>query len=150
MEVLLIEKSIEINAPKEEVWKTLILDERNKIWYAAFSEGTQAVTDWQVGSKVSFLDHSQSGIIGFIKENKPNETLVIEYNGVINNGVEDYESELAQAMKGFRESYQLTEKDGITRLDVQSDMGDAYFDMMSGQWDIAMVKIKELSEGKTA
>jgi uncharacterized protein YndB with AHSA1/START domain len=147
METKVIKKSIEINAPKEEVWKTLILDERNAIWYAAFSEGTHAETDWQVGSKVVFKDASQSGIIGVITENKPNEMLSIEYNGVVVEGKEDFESELAQAMNGFKELYWLKEENGVTKLDVQSDMGAEYYQMMSEQWDKAMLQIKSLSEG---
>ena len=146
MESTLIKKSIEINAPKEEVWKTLIEKERNKKWFAAFSEGTEAHTDWQVGSKAIFADGSGSGILGVVTENKPNELLAIEYTGMVRGGNEDFESEEAKAVKGSKEIYWLKEANGITQLDIESDMGAEYFDMMSASWDQALVIIKDLSE----
>lgn len=49
-----IEKSIKINAPKEKVWEVLVNNDLNQTWYAVFSEGTFAETDWKIGSKVIF------------------------------------------------------------------------------------------------
>jgi len=148
METQLIEKSIEINASKEKVWNVLVLDQYNLQWYHAFSEGTHAETDWKVGSKTVFTDHSNDGMIGRVIENKPGESLVIEYEGVIMKGVEDYDSDVAQKVKGGRESYILTHSNGTTSLYISCDMDPEYFDMMSGQWDIALEKIKELSENQ--
>lgn len=150
METMLIKKSIEVNAPKESVWETIISNNKNKIWFNAFSDGTQAQTDWQTGSKVIFADASKNGIIGVIKVNKPAEELVIEYNGVLNDGVENYETEEAQGMNGFQEIYRLKEENGLTRMDMQCDMGADYFEMMSDAWDHALVIIKELSETGTS
>ncbi|MCF0040940.1 DinB family protein [Dyadobacter fanqingshengii] len=150
METKLIKKSIAINAPKENVWKVMISNDKNKIWYNAFSEGTQAETDWQVGSKAVFSDDSKSGIVGIITVNKPAEELVIEYTGVLNNGVENYENEEAQSVKGFQEFYWLKEENGVTRLDMQCDMGIDYFEMMSDAWDHALIIVRELAETDTS
>ncbi|MCF2490663.1 DinB family protein [Dyadobacter sp. CY347] len=150
METKLIKKSIEVNAPKEQVWKTLISGDKNKIWFNAFSEGTQAQTDWQVGSKAIFMDESKNGIVGIIKVNKPAEELVTEYNGVINEGVENYDTEEAHSMNGFQEIYRLKEENGVTQLDIQCDMGADYFEMMSDAWEHALVIVKELAETETS
>lgn len=146
METMLIKKSIEINAPKEDVWKTLIEKERNTQWFAVFSEGTEVQTDWKVGSKATFADGSGSGIVGVVTDNNPGEMLAIEYSGMMRNGNEDFDSEEAKAVKGYREIYWLKEANGMTQLDIQSDMGADYFDEMSASWDKALAKIKELSE----
>jgi len=141
-----IKKSVEINASNDKVWNVLILDEHNKKWYSAFSEGTHAETDWKVGSRVVFSDKSGDGMIGKIIENEPGKSLVIEYDGVIMQGIEDYDSEVAQKVKGGKESYTLTNANGKTNLAISSDMDPEYYEMMSEQWDVALEKIKKLAE----
>jgi uncharacterized protein YndB with AHSA1/START domain len=143
-----IKKTIDIQAPKEKVWHVLLDDKFSRIWYAAFSEGTYAETDWKTGSKVVFKDNSNSGLVGRVIANQPNEVLTVEYTGVLTNGVEDYESEQAKAMKGSQEKYRLTEKSGLTHLSIESDMDDEYFDSMSAAWDKALQKVQALAEDK--
>jgi uncharacterized protein YndB with AHSA1/START domain len=146
METKLIKKSIQVNAPKENVWDVLISDEKNVKWYAAFSAGTRAETDWQIDSKVSFVDDDRNGIVGKIVTNNPAELLEIEYTGAIVNGVEETESDMAQGVMGFKEIYWLKEANGVTQLDIQSDMGADYYDSMSEAWDKALLIIKEMAE----
>lgn len=40
-----INKSIGLSAPKENVWRVLTEKQFTDVWYSAFSEGTQALTD---------------------------------------------------------------------------------------------------------
>ena len=141
-----IKKSMAINAPKEKVWKILLDADFTRIWYAEFGEGVYAVTDWKIGSKAVFTDKAGNGIAGMVIENKPHELIAVEYHGVVKDGVEDYESDVAQQVKGTIESYRLSEKNGRTQLSVKCDMGDEYFDMMSQAWDRAIQKIKTLAE----
>lgn len=148
MEKQVIENSLIIDAPKERVWDVLTKDELNRIWYAEFNEGTYAETDWKVGSKVIFTDSSKSGLIGTVTVNKLNEELVIEYIGEYINGKEDYDSENAEKLKGAKETYILSEKDGKTYLDITGDMDPDFCEMMSEAWERAMRKIKELAERK--
>ncbi|MCW3074102.1 MAG: polyketide cyclase [Flaviaesturariibacter sp.] len=142
-----MKKSILINASKEAVWDLLTQDHHNRIWYAAFSPGTYAETDWKEGSKVVFKDAGNCGMIGVVKENKPGEILSIEYTGEIKNGVEDYDSEAVQAFKGGREIYWMKSVASGTQLDIAGDMAPAYFDWMSAAWDKALVMLKDLAEG---
>ncbi|MCF0057984.1 SRPBCC domain-containing protein [Dyadobacter sp. CY356] len=142
----LIQKSILIKAPKEKVWDVLFTDPYIRIWYNEFAVGCYAVTDWQLGSKALFKDNNESGLIGEIVANQPNQLLSIEYKGVLEGGVEDYESEMANQMKGGRETYKISEVDGGTYLEVELDIAQEYFEMMSSAWDKAMEKIKELAE----
>lgn len=141
-----IRKSMAIHAPREKVWNVLQQDYYTRIWFAEFSAGTYAQTDWQLGSKAIFKDHSNSGIFGTIVVNRPFEVISIEYEGMIIAGKEDYESDYAKAVKGTRETYRLLEKEGVTQLSVECDMAEEYFDMMSAAWDKAIDKIKELAE----
>ena len=143
-----IKKSIDISAPKEKVWDVLLNDKFSRQWYAEFSEGSHAETDWKVGSKVVYTDNSKGGLVGKVIANKPNEELTVEFTGVVYNAVENYDSEDAKAMKGALETYKLSGKSGNTNLAIESDMGEEWFEPMSQAWDKALGKIKSLSEKK--
>jgi len=141
-----IEKSIVINASKENIWKVLTEDQYTRNWYAEFCEGSHAETDWQVGSKAIFKDASGSGMVTKITENKLHEKLSLEYLGVLINGVEDCDSEEENKYKGGVEAYHLTDENGHVPLSIESDMTVEYFESMSKSWDNAVNKIKELAE----
>jgi uncharacterized protein YndB with AHSA1/START domain len=141
-----ITKSIEIKAPKENVWEVLLNDRFTRQWYAEFSEGSHADTDWKLGSKAIFTDHSGSGIFGTIIANEPFKLLSIEYLGFLNKGVEEYEGKIADSVKGSVESYRLLEENNITKLFIECDMEEAMYEMMSAAWEKALEKIKAFSE----
>lgn len=141
-----IKKSIEIKASKEKVWEVLTEDRYTRIWYAEFHEGSHAVTDWKVGSKAIFKGNDENGIIAKIIKNDPTEILSMEYTGMLVNGVEDYDSDMACGVAGGRETYILSEQEGVTTLNVEGDMNDEMFEMMSGLWEKAFAKLKELAE----
>ncbi len=139
-------KSIDINASRENVWNSLFMPESFKQWGAEFSQGTEVITTWEEGSKVIFKDASNSGLVGTIIKNVPQEIMVIEYYGELKDDKEDAESPYAQEVKGAMETYILTEKEGRVYLAIECDMSEKYFDMMSEAWDRALVKIKTLAE----
>lgn len=141
-----IKKSIEINASPEKVWDVIINEEFNKSWFAEFSEGTRVETDWEVGSKATFIDHTDCGMITKIITKKPNEELTLEFIGIVNKGEEDFDSEEAQKYKGGHENYYLNGSQGSTHLSIEADMGEEYFDQMSLSWDRALDQIKVLAE----
>ncbi|RFS15191.1 SRPBCC domain-containing protein [Emticicia sp. C21] len=141
-----IKKSIEIDAPKEKIWDVLTQDSYTRDWLAIFSPGSFAQTDWQLGSKVTFADHTGSGIFGRIITHEPCELLSIEYDGVLNDNEEDFESKEAQLFKGAHETYRLSSKESKTLLDIESDMSESGFESMSEAWDKALLKIKSLAE----
>ena len=140
-----IKKTKTIHALKEKVWNVLLEDEFNRIWMSEFMEGAHAVTDWIVGHKVRFLDVDNNGIVGRIITKQPYDAVEIEYEGVVKNGADDLDSDMAKAMKGSRENYYLSEENGATTLKIESDMSADYIDMMSEAWDKALDKIAQLS-----
>lgn len=149
-ENLIIQKSIAINAAREKVWQILLQDQFTRIWYAEFSEGAHAVTDWQEGNKALFLDNDGNGIAGVVALHKPHEVISVEYQGLVQSNTEDYESQEAKEVKGGRETYWLTEENGHTKLAIElTGLSDEYFDMMAAAWDKALEKIKILSENSS-
>ena len=139
-------KSVDIKAPKEKVWDVLLNDKFTRIWYAEFSEGSHAETDWTPGSKAIFTDNTGNGLVGKVVVNKPNEILSVQYQGMMRNGIEDFESDESKSVKGGHETYLLSQKDGNTKLSIECDMSEELFESMSKLWDKALQKIKQLSE----
>lgn len=139
-------KSIVINAPKERIWDALTLDENTRQWYAPFSAGTHAVTNWKEGSKVVFKDDTNCGMVGTVATAKPGEEIDVIYTAFLFNGEEDTESEDAKQIIGKHEWYKITEEAGKCRLDIEADMGAEYYDTMNAAWDKALVIIKDIAE----
>src|SRR5690606_4057372 len=141
-----IKKEIEIPAPKEKVWAVLLDDTFTKDWYSLFSEGTTAQTDWIEGHKITFTDKTNNGIFGRIERKKPYERITFVYDGMVINGTEDTESDMARQYIGTEETYRLADREGNTVLSISSDMGDDMFDEMSRKWESALQRISELSQ----
>jgi hypothetical protein len=76
--ILIVSKSIEINATAEKVWDALINPEKIK----SYLFGTETITDWEIGSPIIFqgeYDGHKYKDKGNVLQNKRNETLSYEY-----------------------------------------------------------------------
>jgi hypothetical protein len=109
-------------------------------------EGSRAETDWKKGSKVLFLSGSNEGMVSRIEENIPNEFMSFKHLGVVNNGVEDMNSEKAKEWSGSLESYTLKTVNGKTELTLDMDITDEYKDYFKTTTPKALDKVKELAE----
>lgn len=138
--------SAAIKAPKEKVWETLWGKETYPKWTAVFSEGSTAVTDWQEGSKVLFLDGKGEGMVSKIAKRKDNEYLSIHHLGMVTGGKEITEGPEIEAWAGAEENYTLSEEGGVTKLDVDMDVTDDMSGYFRDTWPKALEKLKELSE----
>lgn len=144
-----LNKSVLINAPKAQIWPVLTEDHLTRQWYAAFSPGTHAITDWQPGSKALFKDDTQSGMAGVILVHDPLSEISLEYRGIITDGKEDYESDEAVQFNGYFESYKLYEDAGKIRLEIICDISSEYLEIISEAWDHALEMIRVLAETQT-
>jgi len=138
--------SIQINAPKEKVWRTLLDDATYRQWTSVFHEGSYAVGDWSEGSKILFLGPEGSGMTSRIARHIPNEYISILHLGLIANGVEDFDSDETKKWAGALENYAVQEKNGVTTLSVETDMTEDFEAHMREIWPKALEKVKELSE----
>lgn len=80
--------SVAINAPREKVWETLWNDASYREWTAVFMEGSYAETDWNEGSKVSFLTPKGDGMFGIIQKKIPNVQMTFKHLGEVRNGID--------------------------------------------------------------
>jgi hypothetical protein len=138
--------STNINAPKEKVWQTLWEDSTYRKWTAPFAEGSYAITDWNEGSKVLFLDGSGRGMVSKVAINKPNEYMSFEHLGEVKDGVEDTTSDAIKAWAGARENYTLKEDKGVTTLSIDMDMDEKHKQYFVDTWPKALEQLKVLAE----
>ena len=145
--------SIEINAPKEKVWNTMLDDKTYRMWTTPFNEGSYYKGDWSKGSKIIFLGPDpetgkEGGMVSRIAENKLYEFISIEHLGIIKDGVEDTTSEDVKKWTPTFENYTFQEKNGTTEVLVEMDINDEYKEMFEGMWPKALQVLKEIAEKK--
>jgi len=142
--------NIEINAPKEKVWDTMLDDKTYRQWTEPFMAGSYYKGDWNKESKILFLapgeDGKSGGMVSRIKENKKFEFISIEHLGIVKDGKEDTTSDAVKGWAGALENYTFKEKDGKTEVLVDLDSNEEYAEMFNGMWPKALQKLKEISE----
>lgn len=143
--------TIHIDAPKEKVWDTMLEDATYRQWTSIFSPGSHFEGSWDQGSKIVFLgegdEDKESGMVATIAENRPYEFISIKHLGMINDGVEDTESEEVQSWVGAREEYTLRDAaSGGTDVEIDVDTTEEYEEDFSEMWPKALAKLKDLAE----
>ena len=147
-----LRQSIFINAPRERVWDVMLADDTYRQWTTAFHPGSYYKGDWSEGSKILFLGPGpdgagEGGMVSRIRENRLHEFISIEHLGIVQNGVEDTESEEARKWAPAYENYTFAEKNGGTELSVEMDMESNAKETFERMWTEALSRLKELAEG---
>lgn len=138
--------TVNINAPKEKVWKTLWEDATYRKWVAVFSEGSKAVSDWKEGSKIHFVNENNDGMFSLIDKRVDNEIMHFKHLGMLKNGVELPEDEMTKSWSGSMENYTLSENESGTQLALEMDIVPEYKDYFMEKFPLALKVVKELSE----
>ena len=133
--------SIKINAPKEKVWSTLWNDSTYRQWTAAFAPDSHAVSDWNEGSKIKFLDGKGQGMHSIIDKKVTNQQMTFKHMGEIKDGVETISD-----WAGSKEDYMLSEDKGVTELNVTLDSTDEFKKYFEEVFPKALDLVKQISE----
>ena len=147
MSKLFVDKSIEINAPAEEVWSVLTLPEYTSKWAIEFAGGTEFYieSDWELDSPVLWKDKGGNVIVeGNVTAIRPNEFLRF--------AVFDASGERPPVTEEDGITYIIEQNNGKTILRVlQGDFsampeGEKFYQMTAQVWDLVLPKVKELAE----
>ena len=108
------------------------------------AEGSYAVSDWNDGSRIQFLDPgSNAGMSAIIEKKVPNEYMCFRHVAEIRDGKEE---PYPDSQVG-RERYTLTAAgDDVTRLRVDLDAPEQYQAVFDDKFPKALQRVKELSE----
>jgi len=133
--------TININAPKEKVWDTLWNEATYRQWTSVFSADSHAVSDWNEGSSIKFIDGKGDSMFSIIETKIPPQQMSFKHLGEIKKGVET-RGEWAGAM----ENYYLTELNGVTTLTTEIDVNEEFEKYFSETFPKAIKLIKQISE----
>jgi uncharacterized protein YndB with AHSA1/START domain len=137
-----------INAPRQTVWDAMIGPETYKDWTTPFAEGSYYDGSWEQGSRIRFLGPDGGGMVSVIDENRPLERIDIRHLGMIQNGVEDTESEEVKKWAPSHEIYELSDAPGGsgTEVHVELDVAPDWEGFMLETWPKALDRLKAISE----
>ena len=138
--------STDIQAPAEKVWQILWGDQTYSQWTHVFSEGSRAITDWEEGSRVQFLDGKGEGMYSTVARSVPNTYMAFQHLGEVKNGKELPVDEKSKQWSGSMEEYTLEENEGRTHLTVDLDATEEMEQYMQERFPKALEKVKELAE----
>ena len=135
-----------IHAPREAVWDALLGPATYRIWTAAFAEGSFYEGSWATGERIRFLSPGGKGLTSVIAENRPFEFLSIQHLGLIENGIEDTESDAVRSWAPAFENYTLVAEVRATRITVELEVPPDFEDFMQKTWPKALANLKALCE----
>lgn len=139
--------SIDIDAPREKVWKVLWEDATFRDWADIVDKGSYAVGDWKEGGKIQFLSSVTGyGVLSMIKKLVPNEYVSFEQLADIKDGKEQPFDDKAKEWAGGSESYSLKENAGVTTISVEIDVPDEHKDEFENKFPKALERVKVLAE----
>lgn len=134
---------IEINAPREKVWRTLWQDETFRQWASLVDPGTYMVGELREGNEVQFISAEGYGVTSLVAKLIPNEFILFKHQADTQN---KGESSRDDQWTGGKESYALTSKDGVTTLAMTFDVPTELEQVMGVSYPKALERVKELSE----
>lgn len=141
---------IDIQAPKEKVYKKMIGSETYSLWTSEFNPTSQFEGSWNKGDKIRFLGTSEEGkkegMLAEIAENIPNEFISIHHYGLLDGENEITEGPLVESWTPAYENYTFSENNGTTTVRVDVDTNEEYADYFDESWPRALNKLKEISE----
>lgn len=149
--------TIQIQAPKEKVWDTMLQDATYREWTKPFNAGSRYEGSWDEGSEIKFVGsdengHEYGGMYAKIKENKLHEFISIEHLGLIGlDGTINTTSDEVKKWTPAFENYTFKEiADGEfaggTEVLVDVDSNDEYKEMFETMWPKALQALKALAE----
>lgn len=137
---------VEINTTKEKVWDTLWQDETLRQWASIIDPGTYMSGELKEGNEVQFISSENGyGVTSLVEKLTPNEFLLLRHRA---DTQEVGKRERAQEWTGGKESYSLSEKDGITTLTVAFDVPPELEEYFRVNYPKALERVKVLAEGK--
>ena len=138
--------SVDIDAPRDKVWQVLWSDDTYGAWTSAFAPGSRAISDWQQGSRIQFLDGEGSGMESVIDKLVPEEYMSFRHTAEILGGEVQQLDERTSQWSGGHEDYRLTERNGATTVDVDLEAPEEYADMFNDKFPQALRRLKEIAE----
>lgn len=129
MEILNYE--ILINASPQKVWRILWDPDTYTEWTQYFAPGSSMHSDWQVNGQTVFLDANGDGMISTITELEEFKRVTFKHLGMLEDGIEDLDSEDVKKWSGVLEKYVLKDLNGSTQLSVELETSKQHVELVN-------------------
>lgn len=139
--------SIDIAAPRGDVWDAMLSPEGYRTWTAAFMEGSYFEGSWEQGQTIRFLSPTGEGMVSVIDESRRGEHVAIRHIGEVSAGVDDTTSPDVRAWAPASEKYSFNDADGGTRVTVEIDTLPGHEQFLRDAFPRALSLLKALCEG---
>jgi len=141
---------ITIDAPVDQVFKTMLGKDTYKQWTTAFNPTSDFEGSWDKGAKIYFTGINQNGekegMVAEIAENIPNKYISIRHYGILDKGKEVTEGPAVEGWAGSFENYTFEDLGSKTLLKVDVDTNEEYLEYFDEAWPKALQILKEISE----
>ena len=104
-------------------------------------------SDWTINGRTVFLDASGAGMVSTISQLEKFKLVFFKHLGLIQEGVEDLDSDEVKKWKGALEKYFLDDLNGKTKLRVELETTKDYLEMMDTAFKKGFEQVKQLAEG---
>lgn len=143
---------VEIRAPRDVVWNTMLDDETYREWTSAFGEGSHYEGSWEKGGRIRFLGpDGREGMVSEIAENRLHEYLSIHHVGIIHEGQEDTTSDEALNWAPAYENYTFSDAGAdSTKVEIDMETPPDHAEAFQEMWPRALARLKELAEQRVA
>jgi uncharacterized protein YndB with AHSA1/START domain len=141
-----LEYQIQINAPAEKVWNTMLQPVTYQQWTQVSWPGSLYKGKWEEGEEIRFISANGSGMLAIIRKLTPYQYLSAEHMAVLlPGGIED-KTEAVKIWIGTMENYIFTASGKTTLLKIEIIANPACEEMFNDGWPKALVKLKEICE----
>jgi uncharacterized protein YndB with AHSA1/START domain len=134
---------VEIQATKQKVWDVLWQDETLREWAGIIDPGTHMVGELKEGNEIQFISGNGYGVTSLVEELIPGEYALLLHSA---DTQDQGERERDKQWTGGKESYRLTEKDGVTTLTFSSDVPQELEEYFKDAYPKALERVKTLAE----
>lgn len=142
--------TVDIAAPRPQVWQAMLFSPAYEQWTAAFCEGSRYEGSWDAGARIRFLTPSGQGMVADIAEHRPAEFVAIRHLGMIEAGVDDTSSDKVRAWAPSLENYTFLDAAGGTRVQVDIETLPGWEAFMEETFPKALQRLKALCESTPA
>ncbi|GAB3920557.1 SRPBCC family protein [Mucilaginibacter myungsuensis] len=132
-----------INAPKQNVWDTMLDRETYKEWTGAAWPGSDYEGTWKKDTEIRFGGPDGSGMLAKVTEFELYDTITLQHNAVLDKG--GVVAMDLNATPGI-EQYVFAENNGVTELTINLRIDEEWAEMFENDWPIALAKLKEVAE----
>ncbi len=142
--------SIEIEAPVDKVFKTMLADDPYREWTSAFNPTSHFEGKWQKGESIKFLGCDEQGNVGgmlsMVRELIPNRHVSLQHIGEIQSGQNTDDTQKTESWSGALENYWYFPSDKGTMVYVETDQFPGFDEYFKDTWPKALAILKKICE----